>query len=232
MAAHDRSIVAAILVAAGAGERLGAAVPKAFVEVRGRALLSYAIETFRAHPAVTSLVVVAPPTHLDEAAGLCGVPVVAGGALRQESVANGLAALPADAEYVLVHDVARPFVPVMVIDAVLRALFDGADAAIPVVPIADTVRQVQPDGALAGVVDRSTLVAVQTPQGFRREVLAHAHQEAATAPVTDDAALAEALGYRVVAVPGADAAFKITTPADLVRAESLAGQSSIPGGMS
>jgi 2-C-methyl-D-erythritol 4-phosphate cytidylyltransferase len=230
MAAHGRSAVAAILVAAGVGERLGAAVPKAFVEVRGRALLSYAIETFRAHAQIIELVVVAPPTHLEAAANLCGVAVVAGGATRQESVAHGLAALTSDVEYVLVHDVARPFVPASVIDAVISALVDGADAAIPVVPIADTVRRVQPDGELAGVVDRSALVAVQTPQGFRRDVLVNAHGQVGAAPVTDDAALAEALGYRVVAVPGAESAFKITTPQDLARAESVAAQPSPPGG--
>jgi 2-C-methyl-D-erythritol 4-phosphate cytidylyltransferase len=220
---------AAILVAAGSGERLGAGVPKAFVEVRGGSLLAHAVAAVAAHPAVTELVVVAPATHLAEAERVAGVRVVAGGAVRQESVAAGLAALSGRAAYVLVHDVARPFVPIRVIEAVVQALRAGASAVVPVVPIADTVRRVAADGTLAGVVDRSTLVAIQTPQGFRREVLVAAHQRA-TGIATDDAALVEALGEQVTAVPGAAEAFKITTAADLARAEALAVQSSVLGG--
>jgi 2-C-methyl-D-erythritol 4-phosphate cytidylyltransferase len=230
MAAPVEGPCAAILVAAGSGERLGAGLPKAFVEVRGRALLSHAVAAFAGHPAIERVVVVAPATHLAEAAQLSGQPVVAGGATRQQSVAAGLAAVPAGTRYVLVHDVARPFVPAGVIDSVLAALRAGAAGVVPVVAIADTVRRVGPDGMLAGVVDRSTLVAVQTPQGFPRDVLATAHRSA-TRTATDDAALVEALGMQVVAVPGAEQAFKITTPADLARAESFAVQPSIPGGM-
>ena len=223
MAAHSRSTVAAILVAAGSGERLGAAVPKAFVPVAGATLLEHATARFAAHPGIDHIVVVAPASHLAEAERLTAARVVAGGASRQASVAAGLAEVPADAQFVLVHDVARPLVPSLVIDAVLTALGAGADAVVPVVPIADTVRSIAPDGTLAGVVDRSTLRAVQTPQGFRREVLAAAHQRAGSIPATDDAALVEALGRQVVAVPGADDAFKITTAADLVRAELVLG---------
>jgi 2-C-methyl-D-erythritol 4-phosphate cytidylyltransferase len=211
MAAHSQSTVAAILVAAGSGERLGADVPKAFVEVAGTTLLEHAFARFVGHPAIDRCVVVAPAERVDEAARLTGAVVVAGGAIRRASVAAGLATLDEDVDFVLVHDVARPFVPATVLDAV-----------VPVVPIHDTVRRVGRDGMLAGVVDRSTLVAVQTPQGFRRDVLIAAHAEASDA-VTDDAAPVEALGHQVVAVPGADSAFKITTLADLARAESLFG---------
>jgi 2-C-methyl-D-erythritol 4-phosphate cytidylyltransferase len=166
------------------------------------------------------VIVVAPGSHVVQAAQLTRAPVVVGGDTRQASVAAGLAALADDVEFVLVHDVARPFVPASVIAAVVAELLAGADAVIPVVALHDTVRRIGPDGALDGVVDRSTLVAVQTPQGFRREVLAAAH-ESADAQATDDAALVEALGYKIVDVPGADEAFKITTPADLARAEAL-----------
>lgn len=231
MAAHGQSTVAAILVAAGSGTRLGAEVPKAFVTVGGRSLLSHAVERFAGHPEVTSVVVVAPAERLAEAAALTGRPVVAGGAVRQESVAAGLAADgAAEAEYVLVHDVARPFVPAAVIGAVVAALRAGADAVVPVVPIHDTVRRVDANGALAGVVDRSTLVAVQTPQGFRRSVLVEAHRRGAELAATDDAGLVEAIGGRVVSVPGADESFKITTPLDLARAEALCART-VPGGM-
>jgi 2-C-methyl-D-erythritol 4-phosphate cytidylyltransferase len=216
-AAHDPPVVAAVLVAAGSGERLGAQVPKAFVEIGGRTLLAHALERFTVHPAVRDVVVALPAgTPAAVVAPAAGIP---GGATRQDSVAAGLAALAPDVELVLVHDVARPFVPAAVIDAVLGALRDGADAAVPVVPIHDTVRRVDATGALVETVDRTTLVAVQTPQGFRRAVLAAAHARGA-AGATDDAVLVEAMGGTVVAVPGDAAAFKITTPADLARARA------------
>jgi 2-C-methyl-D-erythritol 4-phosphate cytidylyltransferase len=236
MAAHGPSTVAAILVAAGSGTRLGADVPKAFVPVAGRTLLEHAVDRFTDCAAVSRVVVVAPAAHVTRAAELSDVTVVPGGATRQESVAAGLAALDADVDHVLVHDVARPFVPAAVIEAVVAALRDGASAVVPVVPIHDTVRRVDSDGSLAGVVDRSTLAAVQTPQGFLRSVLADAHASAVTA-LTDDAALVEALGHRFVPFPGADESFKITSPADLVRAEAFArllssASLSVPGGTS
>ena len=222
MAAHGPTTVAAILVAAGYGQRLGATVPKAFVEVAGRTLLARAIATFAASPAVDQVVVVAPRSHVVQAAEIARAPVVVGGETRQASVAAGLAALGPDIEYVLVHDVARPFVPQHVIDDVIAALLAGAIAVVPIVSIHDTVRLIGPDGVLDRVVDRSTLAAIQTPQGFRRDVLDEAHKQAAAGLVaTDDAALVEALGHPVVAVPGADEAFKITTAADLARAEAM-----------
>jgi 2-C-methyl-D-erythritol 4-phosphate cytidylyltransferase len=110
-----------------------------------------------------------------------------------------------------------------VIDAVVAALRDGAVAVVPVVPVHDTVRSIGADGVLDGVVDRSRLAAVQTPQGFRLDVLAAAHAKAAGEDATDDAVLVEALGHRVIAVPGADESFKVTTTGDLARAEHVAG---------
>jgi len=235
MAAAVPVTAAAILVAAGSGQRLGADVPKAFVRVAGHTLLEHAVRRFAGHPDVDSVVVVAPRAELARAAELAGpgVVVVSGGATRQDSVACGLAALEDDPSLVLVSDVARPFVPDAVIAAVVAALREGAVAVVPVVPIHDTVRARGESGALGPVVDRSTLVAVQTPQGFRRDVLAAAH--AAGAPgATDDAMLVEALGHPVVPVTGADESFKITTRLDLARAETVALLSSAsparPGG--
>jgi 2-C-methyl-D-erythritol 4-phosphate cytidylyltransferase len=227
MAAHGHPTVAAILVAAGSGQRLGAAVPKAFAEVGGATLIEHASARFAGHPAITSLLVVAPAAYVGTAAHLAPCVAVPGGETRQASVAAGLAALDDDVEYVLVHDVARPFVPDSVIDSVVAALVGGADAVVPVVAIHDTMRRIEPDGMLAGIVDRDTLVAVQTPQGFRRAVLTDAHTRGANLIVTDDASLVEAFGARVVSVAGADESFKITTPLDLARAEALA-RSSVP----
>jgi 2-C-methyl-D-erythritol 4-phosphate cytidylyltransferase len=237
MAAHGHETVAAILVAGGSGQRLGAPVPKAFVEVAGRTLLAHALATFRAHAAIDQLIVVAPRTHVDAAAELAGTAVVPGGDTRQASVRAGLAALERGVDFVLIHDVARPFVPVRVIDAVLDALRAGAEAAVPIVPIHDTVRSVDAGGALGCVVDRATLAAVQTPQGFHRETLLAAHERAGDVVATDDATLVEALGREVVGVPGADEAFKITTMADLARAEAVVHaravtSPSVPGGLS
>ncbi|HEV7205744.1 MAG TPA: 2-C-methyl-D-erythritol 4-phosphate cytidylyltransferase [Jatrophihabitans sp.] len=223
MAANGPATVAAILVAAGSGQRLGADLPKAFCTVAGRTLLEHATGRFTAHALVSTVVVVAPASHLDDAVRLTGVVVVTGGATRQESVAAGLAALGADADVVLVHDVARPFVPDSVIDAVIAAVVAGADGAVPVLPLHDTIRRIDAEGEFVEVVDRSTLVAVQTPQGFRAAALRAAHEAGRDRAVTDDAGLIEAIGGRVVAVPGADESFKITRPWDLTVAEAVAG---------
>jgi 2-C-methyl-D-erythritol 4-phosphate cytidylyltransferase len=213
-------IVAAVLVAGGSGTRLGANVPKAFVSIDGRTLLEHAVARLQ-HPRIRDAVVVAPADWVRRARELCAATVVAGGNTRQESVAAGLSAVAADVEVVLVHDVARPFVPAAVVDRVLAALEAGADAAIPACPVTDTVKQVSADGTVTATVDRSTLVAVQTPQGFRREVLVAAHARLSSLGATDDAALVEAAGGRVVVVPGARESFKITDQWDLALAESV-----------
>jgi 2-C-methyl-D-erythritol 4-phosphate cytidylyltransferase len=240
-------IVAAVLVAAGSGARLGADVPKAFVEVNDQPLLEYAVQRFLVHRAVRDVVVVVPVgwteqanemldelvksfRSVDELLGKLGRPpagptmkplVVAGGSTRQESVERGLAVLADDVDAVLVHDVARAFVPAAVISRVVDALEAGADAVVPTVPLTDTLRSVGPDG-LGPTVDRTGLVAVQTPQGFRRQVLDAAHSSAPGGAATDDASLVEADGVRVVAVPGASEAFKVTVPLDLALAEVVA----------
>lgn len=221
MAAHGRLTVAAILVAAGSGQRLGADVPKAFCTVRGHTLLEHAHARFAGHPLVRDVIVVVPADRVAEASRLCASPVVAGGVTRQESVAAGLAELARDVEAVLVHDVARAFAPAEVIDRVVAALLGGADAVIPVRPITDTIKRVDASGTVAQTVDRSSLVAVQTPQGFRRDVLEGAHATG-TSGVTDDAGLVEAAGGKVMVVDGADASFKITHPWDLLVAEAVA----------
>jgi 2-C-methyl-D-erythritol 4-phosphate cytidylyltransferase len=225
-------IVAAVLVAAGSGERLGAGVPKAFVEVGGVTLLEHAASRLVIHPAVRDLVVVAPATLAqsahevarEAAAGFVADPVVVpGGRTRQESVARGLAVLAPDVEYVLVHDMARAFLPAEVVARVVGALMRGAEAVVPTLPVTDTLRSAA-DGRLGPTVDRSRLVAVQTPQGFRRSVLDAAHAGSTGADATDDASLVEAAGAEVVAVRGAPEAFKVTVPLDLRLAGLLADE--------
>jgi 2-C-methyl-D-erythritol 4-phosphate cytidylyltransferase len=210
--------VAAVLVAGGAGARLGADVPKGFVRVGGRTLIDHAQHRFTRHVAHTVLVVPAGwESKVDASLVVCG------GATRQESVVAGLRAVPDHVDFVLVHDVARPFVPDEVILRVIAALHAGADAVIPALPVTDTIKRVGSDGAVAATVDRAELVSVQTPQGFRRSVLIEAHA-AGGAGATDDAALVEAIGGRVVVVPGAPEAFKITSEWDMLLAQAVAGR--------
>ncbi|MFF2042427.1 2-C-methyl-D-erythritol 4-phosphate cytidylyltransferase [Kitasatospora sp. NPDC058170] len=234
------AVAAAVVPAAGRGERLGPGAPKALRELGGVPLLVHAVRALARSRAVGLVVVAAPAAGVAEVValldshGLDGkdIRVVAGGETRQESVRLGLAAIPAEVEIVLVHDAARPLVPVEVVDAVAAAVRAGAEAVVPAVPLADTVKRVEPNPGgpepVLDTPDRATLRAVQTPQGFRRATLAEVHAKALTEeaegglpPVTDDAGLVERFGGRVVVVPGHEEAFKVTRPLDLVLAEAV-----------
>lgn len=196
-------------------------MPKALVTVAGTPLVVHAVRAMHA-AGVDVIVVTAPDGYVDDMQAL--VPearVVVGGVQRQDSVALALSSLPADVEIVLVHDAARGLAPAAVIASVIDAVRGGADAVIPVLPMADTVKEVDADGRVVHTFDRSHLRAVQTPQGFKRQVLQRAHDEASGDEVTDDAALVEALGLVVTTVPGALLAMKVTTSTDLVVAESM-----------
>jgi 2-C-methyl-D-erythritol 4-phosphate cytidylyltransferase len=217
--------VAALLVAAGAGVRLGSNVPKAFHEIAGRTLLEHALARFIDHPLVRDVFVVVAADRVAQVQSMAGnsCVVTAGGVLRADSVRAGLERLGADIDAVLVHDVARPFVPAEVITRVVEALAAGADAVVPAVPVVDTIKAVRPDGVgeiVTSTLDREMLRAIQTPQGFRRAALVAAHRE--PREVTDDASLIEFAGGTVVVVAGADESFKITRPWDLRIAEALA----------
>lgn len=218
---------AIIVVAAGAGMRLGAQAPKAFVGIDRHSILRHALRgVFEAAPA--QVVVVAPAgregdaeTDAAEAAGDRRdlVSVVTGGASRQASVAAGLAAVWPDVEIVLVHDAARALTPGAVFDRVTAAVQESGIGVVPVLPVVDTMKRVDGDRIAAGV-DRSELAAAQTPQGFPRALLEEAYASAGQEH-TDDAALVAAAGAEVRAVPGDERSFKITTAADLERAQHL-----------
>jgi 2-C-methyl-D-erythritol 4-phosphate cytidylyltransferase len=160
---------------------------------------------------------------LDDAVqGRAAAVVVAGGETRQDSVARALVALPADIDVVLVHDAARPLVPTSLVDLVVATVIGGADAVVPGLPVADTIKSVDAAGMVDATLDRDLLRTVQTPQGFRRTTLTEAHAASdPDAPATDDAGLVEALGGKVVVVPGHEEAFKVTRPLDLVLAEAV-----------
>ena len=216
------SLVGVLVPAAGVGVRLGAGRPKALRELAGEPVLVHAVRGLRACPSVGPIVVAAPVADVDavrDQLASYDVLVVAGGAERQDSVRAALAALPAEVDLVLVHDAARCLTPVEVVERVVAALRSGAPAVVPVLPVADTVKQVA-DDRVVRTVDRAALVSAQTPQGFLRAVLEQAHADGA-AGLTDDAGLVEAMGAPVVTVPGADEAFKVTRPLDLLLAEAL-----------
>jgi 2-C-methyl-D-erythritol 4-phosphate cytidylyltransferase len=216
--------VAAIVAAAGRGERLGAHVPKALVEVAGTPLVVHAVTRMRS-AGCDVVIVAAPPEAVDAISALLpAASVIAGGATRQASVAAALRELPADVDVVLVHDAARGFAPASVAETVIAAVRAGADAVVPVLPLADTVKEVDSAGWVRRTLDRVTLRAVQTPQGFRRLVLERAHQSAIGGDSLDDASLVEALGLTVRTVPGDPTALKVTTRADLLTLAALVGE--------
>jgi 2-C-methyl-D-erythritol 4-phosphate cytidylyltransferase len=198
--------VVGIIPAAGAGERLGADVPKAFAVLGGRPMVEWSLDVLRA---VCDRVVVAVPPDRAEPPDF-----VAGGATRSESVRSALAAAE-EASVVVVHDAARPLVTVDLVRRCIDAL-DGVDGVIAAVPVNDTVKEVE-DGHVLRTPDRRRLWAAQTPQVFRADVL----RRAAGAEGTDDASLVEAIGGRVRVVEGAPENFKVTTPLDVRVAEML-----------
>jgi 2-C-methyl-D-erythritol 4-phosphate cytidylyltransferase len=218
--------LAVVLAGAGEGRRMGGSGPKLVLEIGGRTLLERVAATFLAHPAVGELVAAVPERLLERSRSiLAGLPnprgarvaAVAGGATRQESVRRGLEALERELPFVAVHDVARA----MVTDALIGRVLDAArttGAAIPALPLRDTVKEVQ-SGRVTRTVPRDRLQAAQTPQIFARDILARAHAVAAgadeRAAATDDAALVEAVGAVVQVVPGEPTNWKLTDPSDV-----------------
>lgn len=219
-----------IVVAAGRGTRLGGDRPKQFQAIAGVPMVLRAVRPFVSHPDVAAVTLVLPPEFVasppDFLAGLGdGLRLVAGGAERADSVAEGLAGLPDDCRVVLVHDAARPFVERRVIDAVIAGARRG-EGAVAAVPLADTLKAVAADepDLVHRTVPRDGLWRAQTPQGFPRDVLTAAHASARRDGVTatDDAALVERLGHPVRIVPDSPRNLKITTADDLLLAELLA----------
>ncbi|MCU1504221.1 MAG: ispD [Ilumatobacteraceae bacterium] len=202
-AGRDDEIVWTVVVAGGSGERFGG--PKQYEQLGDRRIIDVAVATARS--AGHGVVLVVPAADVDREGG------VAGGATRSASVRAGLAAVPEDASVICVHDAARPFAAASVFAAVIGAVRSGADGAVPGVRVADTIKRVDDGGRVIATLPRHELVAVQTPQAFRAGVLRAAHRAGGDA--TDDAALVEASGGRVVVVAGDPDNRKITTQADL-----------------
>jgi 2-C-methyl-D-erythritol 4-phosphate cytidylyltransferase / 2-C-methyl-D-erythritol 2,4-cyclodiphosphate synthase len=215
---------AALIVAAGRGYRLGGALPKQYLPLAGRPVLRYSLETFARHPAIDAVRVVIHRDDLElyerAAHGLDLLSPVEGGATRQDSVRLGLESLgEVKPARVLIHDAARPFADAGLIQRMVDALA-ATPGAIPALPVADTIKR-GVEGVIVETVDRHALWRAQTPQAFRYSEILAAHRSAAGQELTDDAAVAEAAGLAVGLVQGAEENFKVTTEADLGRAERL-----------
>jgi 2-C-methyl-D-erythritol 4-phosphate cytidylyltransferase len=205
----------AVVVGGGSGQRFGAA--KQYERLGDERVIDRSRRV--AESVCDGVIVVVPATDVERERG------VAGGETRSASVRAGLAAVPEDADIVCVHDAARPMAGPQLYRRVIDAVRAGADGAVPAVAVSDTIKIIDADGAVLSTPDRSTLVAVQTPQAFRADMLRKAHAEGAEG--TDDASLVEAIGGRIVTVPGEVGNRKITDRADLEWANA---QLASPGG--
>ncbi|CAN5787206.1 2-C-methyl-D-erythritol 4-phosphate cytidylyltransferase [soil metagenome] len=217
---------AAVIVAGGSGRRMGSDVRKQYLQLAGRPVLYHAVLPFLRHTRIGEVVVVLPePDAADppEWLSMLEVQIVAGGLERSDSVRNGLRATRTGTGIVVIHDGARPFVSGELINRVLDAAGTGS-GAIAAVRVTDTIKDVDPDGTIRGTPDRARLWQAQTPQAFPHALVLAAHERALEEGVggTDDAALIERFGGRVVIVEGATENLKITRPRDLVVAEALA----------
>ena len=219
-----RSQVCTLIPAAGKGHRMQRAVKKPYIELAEKPILSHTIQRFEQNSAVDAIFVIVDETDFAACYATVLEPyaftkvqrLVAGGATRQESVQNGIRALPVDTDFVIVHDGVRPFVTDETIFACLAAA-DKYGAAIAAVPVKDTIKVANPDSFVLETPTRERLWAVQTPQVFRKSLLIEAHQmaEQRQLTATDDAALVEQLGFPVKLVRGNYENLKITTPVDL-----------------
>lgn len=233
---HPLARLGVIVVAAGRGERLGASVPKAFTSIGGRTLLEHALCTVASLPGGGQLVLVVPQDRAAEVLELVAaspaeahgwhVAVVAGGRERHESVRFGIEALVPSIDTVLVHDAARPLTSGALFVRVAAEVHRTGEAVVPGSPVADTLKRVTADGIVQETVSRADLVAVQTPQGFPRELLEAAHaglgaRGSAHALPTDDAEVVQLAGAHVRVVPGELRAHKLTTAADAALLEAL-----------
>jgi 2-C-methyl-D-erythritol 4-phosphate cytidylyltransferase len=220
--------VGVIIVAGGKGTRLGGDELKQFRWIGGKPMLLHSLQIFHEREDVAMVVVVLPFEHVGDPPPWlfqCDTDrllLSVGGRERSDSVRNGLEDLPDGISVVVVHDAARPFVTHAMIDSVIAEARAG-NAAVPGIPVVDTLKRTGADGEVLETVDRAGLMRIQTPQAFPIAMIERANADAVQARVTatDDAALCERLGLRVVVVPGSERAMKITTEADFARAEAL-----------
>ena len=228
-AAGGRADVGVVLVAAGSGSRSGSTELKQFRWVAGKPMLLHSLQLFQSRQDVAMVACVLPRSHAADPppwifqSDLERLAVTVGGRTRGESVIAGLQELPDGIRVVLVHDAARPLVPMDVVDRVVDAARAGT-GAVAALPVVDTLKEVGEHGRVVGTVSRAGLWRAQTPQGFPREMIDQAYLTARRERIeaTDDAALCERLGFPVVVVRGSERSLKITEPDDFARADALA----------
>lgn len=216
--------VAVIIVAAGRGRRLGEELPKQYISLAGKTILRRTVEVFLNVPSVNLVQTVIHENDLDlyrqATAELTILPPVNGGKTRQQSVMKGLQALgPHEPDIVLIHDAARPFVTVELIEQIISQTAEHG-AVIPVLPVTDTIKRLE-DGKVTATLDRTTLARAQTPQAFRFKLIFMAHRKQEGQDMTDDCAVAESCGISVLTLTGDNGNFKITTREDLGKAEQM-----------
>lgn len=214
-----KDLVAVIIPAGGSGERLGAKIPKALVQVGGKTLIEHAVANMS--PIANQLIVAAPEGFESEFQNLLGseVTVVTGGATRTLSVKSALDEVDSENEFILVHDAARPLASTELALRIIDSLRAGERAVIPGLTVSDTIKRIDDDNYVTKTPTRAKLRAIQTPQGFTRKLLIKAHSSADD--FTDDAGLVEDRGVAVKVINGEERAFKITTLLDLVSAEKI-----------
>ncbi len=217
----------AIIPAAGQGTRFGSALPKQYHALGGKPLFEHTLQRFEEAETISGVIIVAAPDRIDDLTDLLSkqfpkvLRIIPGGATRQASVANGFRAIAAGCDVVVVHDMARPLIPVSLINRCVEVAAQ-CGAAIVAAPVSDTVKRVREEGVEA-TLPREMIWLAQTPQAVRYELFQRAIEYAESSGVigTDEAALVEALGERVAVVPGPKWNLKITTPEDFVIAEAL-----------
>ncbi len=227
---------AAIIAAAGEGLRMKNAIRKQYLVLEEKPVLVRSLQLFLDHRAITEIIIVVPPGEQDAVSSLLqpycqleGIRLIEGGSSRQESVERGLKAVSEEADLVCIHDAARPLASADLLDALLDTASEeavssrGCGSAVPVIPLSDTVKEVDREGFILSTPARDSLGLVQTPQVFRREIILEAYRYAAAKnfEATDDASLVEAMGRPVRTVPGELNNFKITSPLDLMLASLL-----------
>ncbi len=223
-----RKDVGAIIVAGGKGSRTASEELKQFRWVAGKPMLLHSLQLFQQREDVGMVVVVLPQEHVGDPPPWlfqCDTErllLSVGGRERSDSVRNGLEDLPDEAEFVVIHDAARPFVTMKMFDDVIREARLG-HGGVPGIPLVDTLKRIDGNQTIMETIPREGLVRIQTPQAFPRTMIEHAHSEAMRERIsaTDDAALCERIGMKVVVVPGSERAMKITTEADFARADAL-----------
>ena len=232
--------VTALLPCAGQGKRMGGGVSKPFLEVNGRPLLTYTLDTFQRHALINEIILIVQREMVDycrreivDKYGYTKVRAIAAGGLeRQDSVANGLACVDADAEWVVVHDAVRPLVTGDIITRAVQTAFEKGNAVVGV-PVKDTIKKVDRDLTVLETPERRDLWQIQTPQVFKKSILAAAFREAAQKgwQATDDAALVERLGIKVCLVQGDYTNIKVTTPEDLILLKEMTAERTDEDGM-